>query len=60
MEPIRNNLGKFGNQMNQKLEATIFGVLRRKETELYLYKIKPTGCQKDKVFMRLTPNSTFL
>lgn len=60
MEPIRNNLGKFGNQMNQKLEATIFGVLRRKETELYLYKIKPTGCQKDKLFVMMILNPTFL
>jgi hypothetical protein len=46
--------------MNQKLEATIFGVLRRKEKELHIYKIKPTGCQKDNLFMKMTLNPTFL
>jgi hypothetical protein len=34
--------------MNQKLEATIFGVLHRKANKLFIYKIKFTGCQKDK------------
>jgi hypothetical protein len=43
-----NSLGRFDNQINQKLEAAIFGVLHRKANRLFIYKIKFTGCQKDK------------
>jgi hypothetical protein len=43
--------------MNQKLGARIIGVLDRIENHPNIYKIKPTGCQKDKLVIDIWMNN---